>query len=143
MGLVGEEHERELAHHDIERGVGEGQVAGVALAPFDLRRDALRHREHARVEIEPHDMPLRPDAPRGLARHGAGSAAHVEHALTAADGGRVGQHHRRVGEDCGNEALLVDHRSIVGHLPGYAIGHRRSSLLSISRQGGGPPSPRA
>ena len=81
-GLVGEEHDPELAHHRVERAVREGQLHGVRLAPFHGPPGPERGRlvEHRLIQIGGDDRgALRQGRGQGP-RHDAGAGGHFQHA---------------------------------------------------------------
>jgi hypothetical protein len=94
------------------------QGDGVALAPLDAstRRSRQRSRdgEHARPEVQPDDLALRPDGDGGLPCEDTRAAREIEHALTRAELGGP-EHVLGPGvEDRRDEKLLVHFGRIRG-----------------------------
>ncbi len=128
---VGQIHQGELADHGVEAARLEGQVAGVALAPVDLRPDAARDGEHAVVEVEARDAAFGAGPLGGLARQDAGAAGDVEHPVAGPDRGRLGDRRRPLAEQRGHEFLLVDDRGVVRDLPSFLFRHDGSSWFEF------------
>lgn len=109
-GPVGEEHQRGLAEHHVERTGVEGERGGVAPAPLDVGTQPPGNRQHALVEVEPDDAAPPAHAVGGLPGHHAGAAADVQHGLAGRHPGRLDQMRCPLPEDRRDEPRLVDLR---------------------------------
>ena len=81
LALVGEEHDPELAHDQIERLVGEGQLHRIGLTPCDRTGGADRGRmvEHRLIEVGGDDRGAVRERRREGACHHAGSCRYFEY----------------------------------------------------------------
>jgi hypothetical protein len=134
--LVGEELQPLLAQHRVDAPVREAEIERAALEPFDRRSPRRRQRprdaDHAGVEIDSDDVPGRTDPLGGDARHHAGAACHVEHALARREPRGVDQQRRPPPEDVARHIAFVELGRVADELPG---------LLTSVRVAHRPPQP--
>jgi hypothetical protein len=105
---VREEHQRHLAHHPVEGAVRERQRLRIALPPVQVGADPFGDRQHGPVQVQAGDVSLRADPVGGGAGENAGTASHVENLLPRHEAGGIGNGRRPIGEQGGDESLLVD-----------------------------------
>jgi len=91
---VGEERQRILTEHHVERPGEERQACRVPLAPFDVGAETAGDRQHRRVAVEAHDGSAGPRPIGGETRDDTGAARDVENAISRPHA-RSGHQHPR------------------------------------------------
>ena len=92
---VGEEHQRHLAQHRVERPVGERERGHVTLSPSDVGASVGGNSEHRLVEIDPDDRAARPTrsaAVRATIPVPQATSSTVRPGATLATSQRIGAH---------------------------------------------------
>ena len=107
FGLVGKEHDSELADHRVEPAVGERQLHRIRLAPFHwpARADLGRKIQHRAIEIGGDNRCLCRQQRREPPRDHAGTGGDFEHARARSRRQAVGEIVRVRLEDQRNEIL--------------------------------------
>jgi hypothetical protein len=85
-----------------------GSEGRVAQSPVYFRRSSRCDRQHPLVEINPNNLTILPDPPKGLACEHARPAADVENLVTRPDSSCVSNRARPSAEDRRHEAGLID-----------------------------------
>jgi hypothetical protein len=128
----------ELAADHLEAPVLGRQAAGVGLHPAGRRpldRQAGRHRQHARVEVQADHLPVRADPFGGQPGHHPRAAGHVQHPLAPGRGREVQDPRRPRPEDRRDELALVDLGGATRHLPALVAHSAASIRVSPGRPG--------